>query len=176
LNKQTYKPANPSRSHEITRTLDHDDPVTYNIRIWNATKDTTILGINNTAYILPAGILKNGSNYNAKVTSTDGSLSTESNIKTFNTTVGIDTPTIDDKVLLYPNPVTDFLNIRYGTNISGTVHREIYNLQGKLIENDRTEVHGETEEKINVTKLARGMYIIKLINGEKSVRIKFIKK
>ena len=74
---------------------------------------------------------------------------------------------------LYPNPVTEMINIEVPKNESG-FHYEIYNQQGQALIKKST--NGENL-KIPVRKLARGAYIIQLVNkdSKKVSRFKFLK-
>lgn len=70
------------------------------------------------------------------------------------------------KINIYPNPVKDILNIQN----SQKYDFEIYNMLGKLV------LKGDNiENQINVNTLAKGIYILKLINDEKIFNQKFIK-
>ena len=74
-----------------------------------------------------------------------------------------------NRISIYPNPVKDELNINF-SNYNSTLSTEIviYNIQGEIV----ASVNRRTEniQKINTSKLANGMYILKLnaANGEQS--------
>lgn len=69
-------------------------------------------------------------------------------------------------ISVYPNPATDVINI---SNVSSKTKFEIYSVGGQLVN------QGTTDGKVNVSKLAKGVYILSLeSNGEKS-QTKFIK-
>lgn len=65
------------------------------------------------------------------------------------------------QISMYPNPVDDILNIKFDSNLKGTI--EIYTPQGKLV------MTNNIASKINVTSLNAGMYftIITFENGRK---------
>ena len=71
-----------------------------------------------------------------------------------------------NNISVYPNPATDVINI---SNVSSKTKFEIYSVGGQLVN------QGTTDGKVNVSKLAKGVYILSLeSNGEKS-QTKFIK-
>lgn len=75
-----------------------------------------------------------------------------------------------NEITIYPNPVKDVINIK--SNESGDSNYKIYNSAGQSLANGKS-----AENKIDVSKLPTGNYIIELTNkkGEKSSQ-KFIKK
>ena len=58
---------------------------------------------------------------------------------------------IEKKMLIYPNPASDYINVSY----KGI--KEIYNLLGEVIMT-------ENKQKININKLNNGIYILKMNN------------
>ncbi|MFC0344402.1 reprolysin-like metallopeptidase [Epilithonimonas hispanica] len=71
-----------------------------------------------------------------------------------------------NNISVYPNPAVDVINI---SNVSSKTKFEIYSVGGQLV------YQGTTDGKVNVSKLAKGVYILSLeSNGEKS-QTKFIK-
>ena len=63
----------------------------------------------------------------------------------------------DELSILYPNPVTDYLNIKLIENIS-KVTFELYDLQGHVIKTKEVE----NGERINLEHLNTGMYLYKI--------------
>lgn len=71
-----------------------------------------------------------------------------------------------NSIQVYPNPASDFITI---SNVSSKTKFEIFNVAGQLVN------QGTTDGKVNVSKLAKGVYILTVeSNGEKS-QTKFIK-
>ena len=71
-----------------------------------------------------------------------------------------------NSVNVYPNPAKDIINI---SNVSSKAQFEIYSVGGQLVN------QGITDGKVNVSKLAKGVYILSVeSNGEKT-QTKFIK-
>ncbi|CAA7193678.1 reprolysin-like metallopeptidase [Chryseobacterium potabilaquae] len=71
-------------------------------------------------------------------------------------------------ITLYPNPVSDVLNI---LNISDKANYNIYNAVGQLISSGKIQ-----NNQINVSQLIHGVYIIAIKDNGKSFTSKFIKK
>jgi hypothetical protein len=75
------------------------------------------------------------------------------------------------KLNIWPNPVKDFLNLELADiGFSGEISFAIYDLQGKIV---KKELYSE---KIDVSTLKEGYYIIILYSDSKPLKInRFIK-
>jgi hypothetical protein len=72
---------------------------------------------------------------------------------------------------VWPNPTTDIVNIK--SKISGEVDYEVYDLKGsQLIKGSLDNGNGQ----VNVQHLQKGVYILKMINDDRSSVQKIIKK
>ena len=69
---------------------------------------------------------------------------------------------------IYPNPVSDILNI---SGISQETDFEIYNAAGQKVNSGKV-----SDNKVNVHKLLKGIYFIKIKDRGKENRLKFLKK
>ncbi|MFV8358243.1 GEVED domain-containing protein, partial [Flavobacterium sp. XS1P32] len=69
---------------------------------------------------------------------------------------------------MYPNPTSDFLNIKMADNRNATF--SIFNFLGQKIETGKI-----SENAINVSKLASGVYLLEVNDGQKNITKKFIK-
>ena len=67
-----------------------------------------------------------------------------------------------------PNPTSDFLNIKMADNRSATF--SIFNFLGQKVETGKI-----SENAINVSKLASGVYLLEVNDGQKNITKKFIK-
>jgi hypothetical protein len=78
------------------------------------------------------------------------------------------------KVTVYPNPVSDNLNISFGEPLDGEVKVFLINSQGKVV---KTDVIEETivEKQINLQDLSAGLYYLKLTKGKLSNVYKVVK-
>lgn len=76
---------------------------------------------------------------------------------------GISTVTkIDDNILVYPNPASDYLNIRFDQN-NGVKNIAVYNLIGRAV-----SVHKVTgnSAQLNVSNIPSGIYFVKLLDAQ----------
>jgi hypothetical protein len=81
----------------------------------------------------------------------------------------------DPEINLYPNPVSDILNITFGKLNSNSVSLKIYNTTGQQVYSQ--SIAGNTRQfGINVSDLAKGVYFVR-INTEngKTIVKKFLK-
>ena len=76
-----------------------------------------------------------------------------------------------NKVMLYPNPITDVLNIKHSSDIERV---EMFTMTGQRLS---TNAQKTNHYKLDLRNLSSGMYIVKvyLKNGERNV-YKVIKK
>lgn len=72
------------------------------------------------------------------------------------------------QVQIYPNPATDILNV---TKVSSNALYSIYNVSGQLIAKGKI-----TDNKVSVSKLQAGVYIISVEDKGNVEKVKFIKK
>ncbi len=75
---------------------------------------------------------------------------------------------------LFPNPVNDYLNIKYQGHFNETLQLVIYDIQGREVYketiNDKTAVL-----QVNISNLDNGMYLCRIYNNNNSISKKFIK-
>ena len=76
-------------------------------------------------------------------------------------------------ISIFPNPVTDFLNIKFSNQQLKSA--EIYDVNGRLVIPAITNTSTNNECKINVSHLSSGIYFLKAIIGENSL-VKMITK
>lgn len=69
---------------------------------------------------------------------------------------------------IYPNPVSDILNV---TNIANDTKYEIHNAVGQIVKTGTI-----ADQKIHVSELTKGTYFITFKNDKKAESVKFIKK
>ena len=78
--------------------------------------------------------------------------------------------------LLYPNPVTDQLNIQFTSASTEKVKLQIVNMQGRIIlQQSISSQSGINYATISVSQLLPGLYFCRLQNGDKPETIKFLK-
>jgi hypothetical protein len=80
------------------------------------------------------------------------------------------------KLILYPNPVIDYLHIQFTTSTTEILQLQIVNLQGKVVLlRALNSQPGKNYVIIPVTYLQKGLYLFRLQNGNKEEISKFLK-
>lgn len=78
---------------------------------------------------------------------------------------------------VWPNPIENTLNIALqNTNGASKYGVQIYDLQGRTVLQTNLDTSKGKNQKIDMSKLATGMYILKLSNENQSITKKIIKK
>jgi thiol-disulfide isomerase/thioredoxin len=67
-------------------------------------------------------------------------------------------------LLVYPNPSSDVLNVKFGSSLTETITAEIYTLTGQLVSAQTFNQNGAQLQTIDIHSLANGNYLIRL-NG-----------
>lgn len=66
---------------------------------------------------------------------------------------------------IFPNPVQEVLNLKIGSRYAERIELKITDVNGKTVQTQRFDLaEGPNEENINVGNLAKGLYLIQLIN------------
>ncbi|QIL76264.1 M4 family metallopeptidase [Hymenobacter sp. HDW8] len=86
-----------------------------------------------------------------------------------NATLGSDN-LVGTEVGVYPNPATDVLRVTLPNNASA-VSAQVADMQGRTIKAPQLTSNGE----LNVTQLAKGMYMLSVSDGQKTFRQRFVK-
>ncbi len=96
---------------------------------------------------------------------------------TCETTFAVNNPEADNAFSIYPNPVSDLLNVRFQTSERGTATLSIINLQGAVIKTTKVSISpfGESFEAIDVSPYSPGMYILRLTMNGQMYHKRFIK-
>jgi hypothetical protein len=75
-------------------------------------------------------------------------------------------------VTLYPNPVTDIMNIDLSAlQLSGEVQLSIFDLNGKLLMSQRRPAFGTLQ--LNVDRFQTGNYLLQILNDKFIIGKKF---
>ena len=87
--------------------------------------------------------------------------------------LGTNENTLDNGLALYPNPTSNVVNLVNKTNIS-LENMMIYNINGKLV--SQTNLRSMQGEKaVDVSSLATGVYVVKIIGDNASIVKRLIK-
>lgn len=91
------------------------------------------------------------------------------------TTLDVDNESImEKKILLYPNPVRDFLNVDFGKENFHNSHYVLFDSQGKLL---KTGTISQPKTELNMAELPTAVYIIQVFQDKKNIKtFKIIKK
>ena len=148
---------------DITKSIGDTDPtLTYQITNGNLVNGDTfsgnltrIAGESIGTYAIQIGSLTSGRNYLESFTE---------GIFTISSTASTKEDFVDNNLKIYPNPVNDILNIKISNSIK-IEEVNIYNILGKIV------LKTINQHKINVSKLNKGVFLIK-IKTNKGVLIK----
>ena len=90
-------------------------------------------------------------------------------------TLAVEDSTLGEKnILLYPNPVKDFLNVDFGKENFQNARYVIFDSQGKLT---KTDILVQQKTELNMTTLPASVYIIQIFQKDKNIKtFKIIKK
>jgi hypothetical protein len=75
---------------------------------------------------------------------------------------------------LFPSPTSDILNVEFNGVSSMNAMLQIFDITGRLLDS-RIIPSGATIEKIDVSSLAKGVYVIQITNGRTSDVKRFVK-
>ena len=79
-------------------------------------------------------------------------------------------------ISIFPNPVSNELNISFKNKNNSEYTFEVYSINGKLIQADKNTNAFGSVKKLDVSNLSSGFYLLKVINENQSSVIKFVKK
>jgi hypothetical protein len=82
-----------------------------------------------------------------------------------------------NRLYTFPNPASQKLSVTYGVKSRGSVMLAIMDLYGRTMmveKNDEAEVGKTYERKIDVSRLASGVYFVKMMAGGETVMKKII--
>jgi len=79
---------------------------------------------------------------------------------------GVTTGSIDNKLLVFPNPADSKINIQYYLPSQGTYTISLISLQGKtLLTANGSDPKGTIQKTLDIQGLPSGSYIVKLVSG-----------
>ena len=78
---------------------------------------------------------------------------------------------IHDLINIYPNPASNFIEIKIGSNFSNFVSLEIFNLLGDLVEKQQIN---SLFTSLDVSNLDNGVYTLRFINRDQILEQKII--
>lgn len=96
---------------------------------------------------------------------------------TFSVPSAIDETELTEKLLIYPNPVKDFLSVQLNNDkvINEPVTIKIFNLHGQLILTNLLQLNEDNSCEIDLSTLPQGIYLISIIDPVGNNNAHFIK-
>jgi Plastocyanin len=95
-------------------------------------------------------------------------------IVTPKTTTSVKLLTEKANVLLFPNPATQYIELQTSSDFGAVILLKIYSITGSLVAEQ--EVSNDSEpQKINVSNLKSGMYLIEINSSANKMTLKFLK-
>ncbi len=142
-------------------------PDCYKLTFYDAYGDGMCCSYGNGSYTLKQGstVLVSGGTFRSSQSTNFCTTQSNNNYSTYASTETDDT---QNHLKVYPNPVKDFLNIALNGFEAQTY--QIIDMSGRLV------MQGNYTEKLDVSRLDSGIYILKLMIGEKSKSERFVKK
>ncbi len=125
----------------------------------------------NVACVLTGLVANTTYYYRVKVVSSAGTTyGTQMSFLTLPNTTGIETVS-DEEFSIFPNPVTSLLTVRFNNAVrSGVI--SIYNIQGLLV---KQWPISQNEIDVDVSDLAKGVYVISIDEEKAAIRKQFVK-
>lgn len=131
------------------------------------------------SYVLTG--LKKNTNYEVSLqslcSSGNSAYSTSITFRTLSAPAREVNPTMENSVIesteisIYPNPVHSMLSVSFGDNSVASEHFfELIDMTGKIIQSGRI-----VENSVNVERMEKGIYFIRIYTAEKSKTLRFIK-
>ncbi len=77
---------------------------------------------------------------------------------------------------IFPNPVTDFLNVSLPDHLRGNFTVSIYNFSGQAVSGQNISDINQNHIKIDVSALSRGLYLLVITNVDGTRSVKFEKR
>jgi hypothetical protein len=81
----------------------------------------------------------------------------------------------------YPNPAVDYITLDFSEASEfvvpddNLINVKIFTTQGRLVQENTTQISGDFDSDLNISSLPKGMYILKLEAGSSQKTLKFIK-
>lgn len=91
-------------------------------------------------------------------------------------TLSIDSETLKNTITVYPNPTNQFININLPeTIINQKVEIIIYDINGRELKTNKQQIESTTFS-LDVSAFSNGVYLLRILNGDKKWSQLFIKK
>ena len=89
--------------------------------------------------------------------------------------LSLESPSEENYLVVYPNPVSDFMNFTFtDQSINRVQSISIYSLSGSLLKKNTFDSNSNTDLRLDIRDLPEGIYLIKAIVGDKVFERKVI--
>ncbi|CAM1374445.1 T9SS type A sorting domain-containing protein [Tenacibaculum xiamenense] len=88
------------------------------------------------------------------------------------TSLGVNDSEIANSFILYPNPSKDFIYLKVNPLLDNELSISIFTIDGKEVPSTKNEAFENNIRKIDVSNLAKGIYILKIQNGTGAITSK----
>ena len=110
------------------------------------------------------------------VTDTTGCLSTSYDTATVTVTIGLDENLLSRSLAIYPNPTQGEVSIMFTTGDSKDATIRVLDLSGKeMIKFTKTNLNGKFDGTLDISKLADGVYMLEVSDGNLTTNRRLIK-
>lgn len=81
---------------------------------------------------------------------------------------GVDNINAQGEVVIHPNPAADFVEL---TGVDDVQSVSVYDIAGKMMLNREVNTNSNTSLKVDISGLSGGMYLLKAINSDGSIKV-----
>jgi uncharacterized repeat protein (TIGR03803 family) len=113
--------------------------------------------------------------YTVTVTNAQGCVNTDTIRVVVDITTGINSASVTNSTIAYPNPVANTLNLDFKVDATTEGKIEVCDVTGKAIVSSEQTISNGQAMHIDVSSLAPGLYFVKVVTGKQTQVIRFIK-
>ena len=78
------------------------------------------------------------------------------------------------EIVVYPNPASDYLSVHAGTAFSNDMRMTLTDLSGRMVLNKEIKRDGSSDQRINISHIDKGIYILNLSSPQNTFSQKVI--
>ncbi len=149
-----------------------DSIVGLTITIHHSSEDTVVVNTQEDSYEWNGTVYEASGTYRQTFTNREGCDSTVTLIITFDTEGIDDFSSINNQLLIYPNPATDHITL---SCLPDDAIVELYDLSGRLVHSGASTLSGTMAFTIDLSRFASGTYLLRLITPQGTVTYRIIK-
>jgi hypothetical protein len=92
----------------------------------------------------------------------------------FDATSAVDDPQLSKSISLAPNPASDYVDLNFNFEKNTHINLSIYNTVGQLVVSKKMTDILRGSEKLDITALKSGLYIVKITEGDRQTNKKLV--